>query len=236
MLSWDSVVSRAKSDPSQAGKRKREVVDGRGGLSHAAGPLQPADIVLPEHPSPTFGSDLREGKGLQPTTCSASQKDSISGFIDQLIEASMPSEDAQMGTIPTPPPAGTPNAAASSACPIEPLGLSSTSACDEIAAMHQSPLINPAVATNVVMQSEASQLVYPGELHYSPDADFQIACHMDVSKEARANDEPPSKKPRILLRLREPKPQLKRRVKLRLTKPRKPSTPQGKRCRGRTQG
>lgn len=100
--------------------------------------------------------------------------------------------------------------------------------------MYQSPLINPEVATQEIMSDQVSELVCPGELHYSPDTDFQVACHVDISKEVGDNDEPPSKKPRILLKLREPKPQRKPRVKLRLIKPRKPSTaPRGKRLGGR---
>ena len=59
MLSWDPVASRAKSDRNQEDKRKRELVNGKGGQSREACSLQAADVTLPGHPSPAFGSDLR---------------------------------------------------------------------------------------------------------------------------------------------------------------------------------
>lgn len=169
---WNPVAGSANVDRSRNSKRKGEVVDERGGQLKAADSLQAIDLTLPGTPVPASGSDLRRDESLQPTIFSASHGEIILGSIDRPIEASPPSKVAQRDETSTPPPHSSPDAAARSARSIEPLDWSPSTACEGVAAMHQSPLINPAVATQEIMSDQVSELVCPGELHYSPDTDF----------------------------------------------------------------
>ncbi|KAL8788270.1 MAG: hypothetical protein Q9213_001790 [Squamulea squamosa] len=233
MLTWDPAASRAEIDGSQKGKRKREAIDKRGGQSQVADLLEATDAALPETSLTACSSVLSRDENSQLTGYSASQEDFVLGFVDQLIEASVPSQATKMDNTPIPSPASSFGAGAGSAHSDQVLDWRLLTAGQEITATHQSPLIRPVTDTQEITSDQISQLVRPDELHYSPDTDFQVACHMGEVMD----NEPLSKRPRILLKLRQPKPQPRPRVVLRLTKPRQPSrAPRGKRSGGRTRG
>lgn len=148
---WKPASSGADIDSSRKRKRERNPDTQSDLQSRGDDQPQAPNTTLQEASSSTFTNEL-EGNQLPPSiTSCANREDSVLELIEDALQEVYASRDDTE----------TGNAS--------------------VATVQQRPVTQPDIDYRGMISDAVPQVVRPEDIHFSPDSDFQVACHIDKS-------------------------------------------------------